>query len=186
MPRVMLGVGAALLVLFGCLALWLDRPSPDHESSLQALGKVDVTPGAIYAARFLDIEGKSQELGQWQHQLLIINFWATWCAPCKAEMPMLAKLQEAHGMHGVQIVGIAVDSRENVDKFAKQTPMGYPLLPDETGAIEFSKRLGNRLGLLPYTVVIAPGGNVIFSHVGIVTELMMIDLIIKNTENTAK
>lgn len=181
MPRVMLGVGAALLVLFACLALWLDRPSPDHESSPQAPGRVDVTPGAIYAARFPDIEGKSQELGQWQHQLLIINFWATWCAPCKAEMPMLAKLQEAHRTRGVQIVGIAVDSRENVDKFAKQSPVGYPLLPDERGAIEFSKRLGNRLGLLPYTVVIAPGGNVIFRHVGIVSEQVLVELIVKST-----
>ena len=94
---------------------------------------------------------------------------------------MLAKLQEKYRTNGLQIVGIAVDSRENVAKFAQKSPVGYPLLLDELRAIAFSKRLGNRLGLLPFTVVIPPGGKVIFSQMGIVNEVEMIDLIIKNS-----
>ena len=93
---------------------------------------------------------------------------------------MLARMQEKYAVQGLQIVGIAVDSRENVAKFSQNSPVGYPLLPDEVRAIEFSKRLGNRLGLLPFTVVVKPGGEVIFSRVGTIAEPEMIDFVMKN------
>jgi len=175
-----LGLGAALLLVLAVLALWLDRQTvnPSHRDSF-AQEKIDVSAGAIYSARFTDTDGKDQVLGQWQHQLLVINFWATWCAPCKEEMPMFAKMQKEYRAQGLQIIGIAVDSRENVLNFAQKFPVGYPLFPDELRAIEFSRRLGNRLGLLPFTVVVRPGGDVIFSRTGIMTESEMIDLIVK-------
>jgi thiol-disulfide isomerase/thioredoxin len=141
---------------------------------------VDASPGAIYSIRFSGLDGKQHELGEWQHKLLVINFWATWCDPCKEEMPLLAKLQAEFGSRNLQIVGIAVDSTLNVANFAKKYPTGYPLLPDEPRAIEFSKRLGNRLGLLPYTIVLKPGGQPIFSRLGVVTEGEMRELFAKN------
>jgi peroxiredoxin len=95
-------------------------------------------------------------------------------------MPMLAKMQQKYRTQGLQIVGIAVDSRENVANFAKKSPVSYPLLPDQARAIEFSKRLGNRLGLLPFTVVVKPGGDVLFSRLGRVTEEEMTEIITKN------
>ncbi len=94
---------------------------------------------------------------------------------------MLSKLQETYGANGLQIVGIAVDSRQNVANFAKKLPSSYPLLADEIRAIEFSRRLGNRLGLLPFTAVVRPGGEVIFSRMGVVTERQIVDLVIKYT-----
>jgi thiol-disulfide isomerase/thioredoxin len=132
--------------------------------------KPDVTPGVIYTASFNDVDGKSQSLGQWQKKLLVINFWATWCAPCKEEMPIFAKLQQRLAPDGVQFIGIAADSRLNVVNFVQKTPVGYPLYPDEAGAIDFSKRLGNRLGLLPHTVVVAPGGEVVYTKLGQIVE----------------
>jgi thiol-disulfide isomerase/thioredoxin len=171
------------MLCLAVLALWLDRPAADDPFRTSLDPKADVTAGTIYSARFTDIEGNEQEMGQWQHRLLIINFWATWCAPCKEEMPLLTKMQEKFRTKGLQIVGIAVDSRQNVAKFSQNSPTGYPLLPDEVRAIEFSRRLGNRLGLLPFTVVVRPGGEVIFSHLGIITESQLLDLIVKNTKN---
>lgn len=129
-----------------------------------------VTPGVIYAASFTDLAGQSQSLGQWQKKLLVINFWATWCAPCKEEMPIFDKLQRNFAANGVQFIGIAADSRSNVVNFTQKSPVGYPLYPDESGAIEFSKRLGNRLGLLPHTVVVAPSGEVIYAKLGLIVE----------------
>ena len=93
---------------------------------------------------------------------------------------MLAKIQENNRAGGLQIVGIAVDSLENVAKFAQKSPVSYPLFADEQRAIEFSKRLGNRLGLLPYTVIIRPGGEVIFTRVGMVSEVELLEIIRKN------
>ena len=165
-----------MLMLAG-IALWLDRPPEKGLVTIAVDQKIDVTPGTIYSARFTDMNGNLQEFGQWQKKLLIINFWATWCAPCKEEMPMLANVQRQFQDKGLQIVGIAVDSRENVLKFSESMPMGYPLCPDEVRAIEFSKRLGNRLGLLPYTVAVKPGGEVVFAKMGIVDEQEFIQLV---------
>lgn len=180
MPRLILGFGAVLLLVLATLALWLDQPTASVAFRASPDQKIEVTAGAIYSARFTDTDGNEQTLGQWQHRLLVLNFWATWCGPCKDEMPMLARMQEKYAVQGLQIVGIAVDSRENVAKFSQNSPVGYPLLPDEVRAIEFSKRLGNRLGLLPFTVVVKPGGEVIFSRVGTIAEPEMIDFVMKN------
>jgi len=168
------------------VALWLDRPPSDSKQSLNpaafsaALGKVDATAGTIYAARFTDSNGKEHALGEWQHKLLLINFWATWCGPCKDEMPMLARMQEKHAVNGLQIVGIAADSAANVANYAKGVSPAYPWLPDEAGAMEFSKRLGNRLGLLPFTIVLKPGGEVIFTRLGVVSESELAELVAKH------
>ena len=85
-------------------------------------------------------------------------------------MPIFDKLQQKYAANGLQIVGIAADNSLNVANFEKSLRVSYPLLPDETRAIEFSTRLGNRLGLLPYTVIVRPGGEVIHTQIGIIDE----------------
>jgi len=189
--KLILAAGVSLMVCFATIAVWLDRPA-SRKAAADSAGSVvdasrpqattDATAGAIYSARFTDLEGREHILGEWQHKLVLINFWATWCAPCKEEMPMLAKLQENYASHGLKVIGIAADSRLNVANFAKLLPNSYLLIPEEAGAIEFSRRLGNRLGLLPFTIVIKPGGEVIFTRLGRVTEAEMIELIDKNIQ----
>ena len=142
------------------------KPQPEFG----AAPVLDITPGVIYTASFTDLDGKSQSLGQWQNKLLVINFWATWCAPCKEEMPIFVKIQQKFSANNLQIVGIAADSHLNIVNFAKKVPINYPLYSDESAAIDFSKRLGNRLGLLPHTVVVAPGGEIVYAKLGVVVE----------------
>ncbi|MBL8524408.1 MAG: TlpA family protein disulfide reductase [Betaproteobacteria bacterium] len=179
MPRLLIGLIVGLVAILAGLALWLnDYDAADRTKPLEPTANVN--SAVIYATSFPDITGRSQSLGQWQKKLLILNFWATWCAPCKEEMPLLAELQAEFGSKGLQIVGIAVDSPLNVSNFQKTSPVNYPLLPDEGRAIDFSKRLGNRLGLLPYTIVVAPGGEVIFRRMGPVTKREMSAFIAQN------
>lgn len=180
-PKLILGFGALILLALAGLTIWLDWPTVGIPEGGVAGQRIKITAGAIYSARFADTEGNEQVLGQWQHQLLILNFWATWCAPCKEEMPMLARTQQNLGHKGVQIVGIGVDSRENVVKFAQKYPVGYPLLPDEARAVEFSRRLGNHLGLLPFTVAIRPGGDVVYTRIGRVPQAELVNIIDENT-----
>ncbi len=180
MPKLILALAVALLLALAGIALWLERPTVADPFRAALYEKTDITAGAIYSARFADTDGNEQELGQWQHRLLVINFWATWCTPCMEEMPMLAIMQEKYRAQGLQIIGIAVDSHENVVKFANKSPVGYPLFPDQVRAIAFSKRLGNRLGLLPFTVVVKPGGEVVFTHLGVIAEAKMTELVVKN------
>ena len=181
MPRLLLLALAILLATLAGLAFWLGQVA-EAPRPVIAPTAVEASPGAIYAARFADLNGKEQMLGQWQSKLLVINFWATWCGPCREEMPLLAKLQNEYSSRGLQIVGIAVDSRENVANFVKESPVSYPLLPDEARAMEFAKRLGNRLGLLPFTLVLRPPGDVIFSRLGVVTEAEMRQLFVNNLQ----
>jgi thiol-disulfide isomerase/thioredoxin len=178
MPKTLIGLAAGLVMVLACMAFWLDK-ADKTERGTQADQTSLATSAVIYATSFPDVDGKAQSLGQWQNKLLILNFWATWCAPCKEEMPLLAKLQSEFAPKGAQIVGIAIDSRQNVANFAKTSPTGYPLLPDEARAMDFAKRLGNRLGLLPYTVVISPSGDVVFTRMGVVTESEMRGLFAK-------
>jgi thiol-disulfide isomerase/thioredoxin len=104
-----------------------------------------------------DLDGKEQALGQWKGKVLIVNFWATWCVPCREEMPEFVKLQKEFGDRGVQFVGIAVDDPAKVRQFAAELGLNYPALIGGYGAIELSKSLGNRVGALPYTLVRPPG-----------------------------
>ena len=172
------------MVALAGIALWLDRPAritPQlAEKSANANGENAASPGAIYTAKFTDLQGKSQSLGQWEQKLLVINFWATWCGPCKEEIPILVKLQNKFDGRGVQFIGIAADSVANVTNFNKNVATNYPLLIDESGAIAFSKRLGNRLGLLPHTVVLLPGGEVAYNKLGAITEQELGNIIVNN------
>ena len=180
-------IGAALviiLVTFASIALWLDRadhftPSVAARSATE-VHEVEASPGAVYSAKFTDLQGNERTLGQWDRKLLIVNFWATWCGPCKEEIPILVKLQSNFGTNGVQFVGIAADSKLNVANFAQKNTTNYPLLFDEAGAIQISKRLGNRLGLLPHTVMFSPGGQIIYNKLGIINELELSGIIAKN------
>ena len=181
MPKRLLIAFFCLLALLASIAVWLDRELlPSTESSTARRVTDGLSPGALYAAKFTDVQGNSQSLAQWDRKLLLLNFWATWCGPCREEMPILAKLQGKFGAQGLQIVGIAADSRPTVANFVKTLNVNYPLLPDEAGAIEFSKRLGNRLGLLPHTVMFGPGGDVIYTKLGVISEVELGEIIAKN------
>jgi peroxiredoxin len=121
---------------------------------------------ALLAVELPDLDGRTQALSQWRGKILVVNFWATWCAPCREEMPEFVAAQAARGTKDVQFVGIAVDQADKVREFAKQIGLNYPALIGGFGAIELSKSLGNTLSALPFTVVIDRHGRVVERHLG--------------------
>ena len=118
--------------------------------------------GALFGVTLPDAEGRDQPFAQWKGKLLIVNFWATWCVPCREEMPQFVKAQREFGDKGLQFVGIAIDEPAKVAVFAAELGLNYPALIGGYGAIELSKTVGNRLGALPYTVVVDRSGH--YSH----------------------
>jgi len=106
-----------------------------------------------------DLDGKGQPLSQWRGKVLVVNFWATWCPPCLEEIPAFVQLQSKYGAKGIQFVGIAVDDKPKVAEFSKRVGINYPILIGGLDAIELSRKSGNRLGGLPYTVIIDRNGN---------------------------
>src|SRR5450830_187914 len=111
----------------------------------------------LFAQTMPDAAGKPQALSQWKGKPLIINFWATWCAPCVEEMPELAALQAE--VAPVQIIGIGVDSQENIAQFAEKFHIYYPLYVAGTGATDLLRQFGNQAGGLPFTVLVGLDGN---------------------------
>ena len=87
------------------------------------------------------------------HRPLIVNFWATWCEPCRREMPLLTALRQEHRADRLEIVGIAVDFRDSVTDFLKKNPLPYPLLVGEEDGIEAAKAFGMQL-VLPFSVFV--------------------------------
>ena len=142
-------------------ALWLVSRPPVPRTATAA-----IAPAALYAASFRDAAGRSQALGQFQGRLLVLNFWATWCGPCREEMPAFNRLHERWRERGVAFVGVSAEPVDQVAPFAKSLGITYPLWvgSDEVG--ELSRRLGNHLGVLPHTAIIGPSGEVLESKVG--------------------
>jgi len=132
---------------------------------------------ALLAVSLPDAAGASQTLGQWRGKLLVVNFWATWCAPCREEMPMFVKAQAEHGSRGLQFVGIAVDDAEKVRQFAAEIGVNYPTLIGGYGAMELSKSLGNSLMALPFTVVVDGKGRIVMRQLGPVKPAQLDELV---------
>jgi len=110
----------------------------------------------FFATRLNDSDGKMQAMSQWRGKTLVINFWATWCPPCREEMPAFSRLQTKYAANGVQFVGIALDTPENVSAFVKNVTATYPLLLAESEGMEMTQQLGNSRLALPYTLVLGP------------------------------
>jgi thiol-disulfide isomerase/thioredoxin len=144
------------------------------------LGPRDAPPAGLAAGasqlqtlpdfRLPDLGGREVASSAWAGKVVVINYWASWCPPCLAEMPMLIRAQEALRDQGVQIVGIAVDRAQDVAAFLERYPVNYPILIGDLASVELSRRLGNRLQGLPFTVVFDARGRRVFSRVGELTE----------------
>lgn len=113
-----------------------------------------------------DASGANISAGDFDGQVLLLNFWASWCAPCVEEMPMLAALQRDHADRGLRIVGIALDDPGRAQAFARELAPGYPLLFGMADAMQVGRRYGNRSGMLPYSVLVDRRGIVRWTHLG--------------------
>jgi thiol-disulfide isomerase/thioredoxin len=120
----------------------------------------------LWELHFPDLGGRPQALSQWRGQVLVLNFWAPWCAPCRDEIPDLGALHAQFRPQKVAFVGLAIDDAARVRGFLQQTPIPYPVLIGGGPAHGLARQLGNQAGALPYTVVIDREGRIAFSHLG--------------------
>ena len=161
--------GITLTVLAATFAgyrLWsLTRTgAPAIESSILA---------ELFNTEFSDVNNQSRTLNSFKGKVIVLNFWATWCPPCRQEMPAFSKLQESLGNKGVQIIGIGIDSPSAIKEFALQFPVAYPLFVGGASGMELMRQLGNPTAALPYTFVFHRDGTPAFSHLGMLTEVSL-------------
>jgi thiol-disulfide isomerase/thioredoxin len=143
-------------------ALWRTRV----DVSTQALAAVD----DLFAHTFPDADGRPQALQQWRGRWLIVNFWATWCAPCVEEMPLLQRIADEYASRGVAVVGLGIDSASAIARFRSELRLTIPLLVAGADGVQLGRVLGNPSGALPYTVLISPEGGVAQARLGLLKE----------------
>ena len=148
--KAFLFVAVALLALVAGLAL---RGGTSN-------GEGRAVPPSVFTTALPRLEGGTATLAQWKGKVLVVNFWATWCAPCRKEIPDFVQLQSELGAKGLQFVGIAIDEPKAVKDYADGARINYPLLVTEIEGTELLKALGNDMGGLPYTVVFDREGRV--------------------------
>ena len=117
-----------------------------------------------------DLQGKPQAVGQWRGKVLVINFWATWCEPCREEIPIFVKMQEKYRDKGLQFVGISIDQADKTSEFSRNFSINYPSLIGTMDTVEVSRQAGNKRRVLPYTIVLDRKGEVIATELGGLTE----------------
>ncbi|HSD68280.1 MAG TPA: TlpA disulfide reductase family protein [Woeseiaceae bacterium] len=113
-----------------------------------------------------DLHGKPRSLSEWRGTPLLVNFWATWCAPCRREIPLLKATQAEHAVNRLQVVGVAVDYREQVEQYAKDAEFNYPILIGQEDAMAAAEASGIEFVGMPFTLVVASDGSLVNAHIG--------------------
>jgi len=149
-------------VAAGTAAWWVFEKPP---SAPQA-----IAPAALWAVTLADTRGRPQSLGQFRGHIVVANFWATWCAPCREEMPTLVRAQTRWAPRDVRVIGLTADSPEAVERFGHELGVNYPLLVGKGEIDEIARRLGNSQGVLPYTAIVDAEGRVVATKVGAYSE----------------
>ncbi len=152
----LIGLGAAILG-FG-VARYL------HIQSIKA-------PATDFALR--DLAGKTHGLADWRGKLVLLNFWATWCPPCRHEIPIFISLQKRYADRGLQIVGISIDYPEAVARYWQEVGINYPLLLADESTFGLMAAYGNRTGGLPFSVLIRPDGAIDSVKLGAYSEKVL-------------
>jgi thiol-disulfide isomerase/thioredoxin len=131
---------------------------------------------AVFATLLHDTARRPHKLGDYAGKVLVLNFWAPWCAPCRAEMPAFSRVQARMGTRA-QILGLTSDDPERVARFAEEVRVSYPLLLGGPEVDALAVALGNRDRVLPFTVVLDSQGRVVEQHVGAYSEAGLADVI---------
>ena len=154
----------ALIALVALAAGGTGLMFSQNRSASPASGTGEGTP--LFNLTLQSTNGDKQSLAQWRGKVLAVNFWATWCAPCREEMPEFSRISEAYATKGVQFVGIGIDSVDNVQKFSNEMRVAYPLLVGENDAMQASAAVGNKLMALPFTAILNRRGTVTQTKLG--------------------
>lgn len=144
----------------GDLGKQAEAPAPTPTGSVES----------VFGLALTDIEARPQNLAQWRGKVLVVNYWATWCPPCRDEMPGFSRLQQQYRDNGVQFVGISNDDAAKIIDFLKETPTSYPLLIGNLDAMRSSANLGNNRQALPFTAVFDRQGALAMTKLGRLTE----------------
>jgi thiol-disulfide isomerase/thioredoxin len=164
--------GIAVALGFGIVKNWpTDQANPGgvgQEPQAQTQSPMISRPRPDFTMP--DLTGTRRNIKEWDGKVLAVNFWATWCEPCKQEIAGFNTLQKQYGGKGFQFIGIALDDRDAVQTYLKSGPIAYPVLIGEERAAEVASRYGDDEGVVPYTAFINRKGQIAFIQYGAMSQ----------------
>jgi len=169
--RVMLIFAIGLLALMAG-ALFYAARLPDLAPTAQSASPAPLTEPTALAVithptfTLPTLDGTPREFAEWQGKNRLINFWATWCAPCRREIPLLKAFQEEQGDNGFQVLGIAVDFPEQVIAYAESAGFNYPILIGQQDAMAVAESSGIEFIGMPFTMFVASDGEYVGAYIG--------------------
>lgn len=161
--NLMLSILAVLALLGGYWAAQNLRSEPEIATTMTYGG------GEMINFTLPELDGKKHSLDEWRGKVIVLNFWATWCPPCREEIPLFIDLQKRRGGDGLQVIGLAIDNKTAVMLFRQSVGMNYPILMGGDDAFELVARYGNRSGSLPFTAIIDRTGAIAVRKLGALT-----------------
>jgi peroxiredoxin len=117
-----------------------------------------------------DLSGTQRNIREWDGKILAVNFWATWCEPCKQEITDFNTLQRQYGGKGFQFIGVALDDLDAVQTYLKTSTIAYPVLIGADEAVNVASRYGDAEGVVPYTAFINRKGQIAFIQYGAMSQ----------------
>lgn len=168
----MLGRGNRLILGLAVLAA-VGGGFVEHRRQLAVPTPSSLVGQSLPALTLADLDGHDHPLSDYRGHRLLLNLWASWCAPCLGELPALQHAQDKFGERGVIVIGIAMDDPARVRAFLAQHPVRYPILLGRLGADDTSITLGNRGQTLPYSMLVGADGSILATHEGALSDAML-------------
>jgi peroxiredoxin len=173
--KILSPIGSLILIIvlgFGIFYFFLN-----NEPSQQSVNKV--ATDTLFSVTLPDENGKPQALNQWKGKIIVLNFWATWCPPCREEMPELSALHTEYQDKNVVVLGIALDEINLIKEFDEENNISYPLLGAEDTGGNLAFNLGNDKSALPFTVIIKPDGSIANTYFGRISKSLLEETLVK-------
>jgi len=145
---------------------YLQNDSHDLAPVIPKAVNNDVIGTARPAFELKDLDNELRNIDEWNGKVLLVNFWATWCPPCKKEMPAFIELQEEYKAQGFEVIGIALDDTESVQNFVDTLGVNYTVMAAEYKGLDLSRKYGNRIGALPFSVFVGRDGKIELTQAG--------------------
>jgi thiol-disulfide isomerase/thioredoxin len=166
--RLLLVAIALVALLAGAGMFKLLQPIPAQPAPASAASSIE-----LHSIPLTGLDGRETLLKDWDNEILVVNFWAPWCAPCRREIPTLIEIQRDYATRGVRVLGIAFDGEEQVRRFAEEYGIDYPLFVTGNRSAMYNIAFDNPSGSLPYTALLGRDQRILFQHNGELTSLQL-------------
>ncbi|MDI1309011.1 MAG: TlpA disulfide reductase family protein [Methylotenera sp.] len=173
LKKILSNFGYLAIMLALGFAIYYYFLSPNATLKTYATDHSKLSTQSLFASKLSNPDGIIQDLSQFKGKIIVLNFWATWCPPCREEMPELSELYTEYKNKNVVVLGMAVDELALVKEFSATTPVSYPLLAAENEGMVLGNDLGNDKGVLPYTVIINESGAVVDTYFGRINKSLL-------------